>query len=276
MTDAAEASPQSVRRGALFDDRGEVHAGPLTAHRGEGGQAGAWGVTSVGLVRGQNQDCFAIGLGGRLLIVADGLGGHSSGEVASTWAVETVADTVLERIAGGASEAGLLLEGIDHAQKRLCRAAMFEAGFRGMGTGLVAGLVGNDRLHLCHVGDVRAYLFREGKLSRLTRDHSAVQQLLDRGEIRPEEAWNHPLRNRVLQAVGLVPNFDPSQAEVPLVAGDRLLLCSDGLWGTLPESGIVAAFRDNESVRDAAVEMVAGANASGGPDNITVVAYEHA
>ncbi len=276
MADPSDAPGALVRRGALFDDQGNVQSGPLTAHAGEGGRGPAWGATSVGRIRTQNQDCFAIGLDGRLLLVADGMGGHSSGEVASTWAVETVADTVVDRIgAGGTPHNDILLEGIGHAQKRLCRAAMYEPAFRGMGTTLVAGLVAGDFLHLCHVGDSRAYLFRDGRLERLTRDHSAVQQLIDRGDIRPEDAAEHPLRNRVLQAIGRVPNFDPSATEVGLAAGDRLLLCCDGLWDALPESGIVAAFRDNDSARDCAREMVAGANAFGGPDNITVVVYEH-
>ncbi len=276
MADTSKVAGELVRRGALFDDRGGVQPGPLTAHAGEGGRGRAWGATSVGRVRAQNQDCFAVGLGGRLLIVADGMGGHSSGEVASTWAVETVADTVVERIGSGATpHTDILLEGIGHAQKRLCRAAMYESAFRGMGTTLVAGIVVEDRLHLCHVGDVRAYLFRDGGLERLTQDHSVVQRLIDRGEIGPEDAVGHPRRNQVLQAIGQVPNFDPSATDVSLAAGDRLLLCCDGLWDALPESGIVAAFRDNDSVRDCALEMVAGANAFGGPDNITVVVYEH-
>lgn len=276
MADTSDVAGEIVRRGALFDDQGDVQPGPLTAHVGDGGQGRAWGATSVGRVRAQNQDCFAVGLGGRLLIVADGMGGHSSGEVASTWAVETVADSVVERIGDGATpHTDVLLEGIDHAQKRLCRAAMYESGFRGMGTALVAGLVADDVLHLCHVGDVRAYLFRDGRLERLTQDHSAVQQMIDRGEIDPQDAVGHPLRNQLLQAIGRVPNFEPSAKDVPLAAGDRLLLCCDGLWDSLSESGIVAAFRDNDALRDCALEMVAGANAFGGPDNITVVVYQH-
>lgn len=276
VADFASVAGKLVRCGALFDDQGAVHPGPLTAQAGEGGQGAAWGATSVGRVRAQNQDCFAVGLDGRLVIVADGMGGHSSGEVASTWAVETVADTVLERLGDGAAAGtDVLLEGIDQAQKRICRAAMYESAFRGMGTALVVGLVDDESLHLCHVGDVRAYLFRDDRLECLTKDHSAAQELIDRGEIGPDDVAGHPLRNQLLQAIGRVPNFDPSATEVPLVAGDRVLLCCDGLWDPLPESGIVAALRDNDSVRDCALELVAGGNAFGGPDNITVVVYEH-
>jgi protein phosphatase len=245
-------------------------------HFGDGGVGRSWGATDVGRVRAQNQDCFAVGLDGRLMVVADGMGGHSAGEVASTWAVEAFVDLVLDRAAENAPLGGaVLLEALESAQQRISRAAMLESAFRGMGTTFVAGLVSGDVLHVTHVGDVRAYLYRDGCLSQLTRDHSTIQMLVDRGEILPEEARDHPCRNEVTQALGQGQKFDPSAAEIELRTKDRILLCCDGLWGELEEDGIIAALRDNDTPQGCVMELVTGAKICGGNDNITAVVYEH-
>jgi protein phosphatase len=276
VTAVPEQSAALVRCGALFNDRGDVHSGPITMHLGDGGVGPSWGATDVGRIRTQNQDCFAVGLDGRLIVVADGMGGHSAGEVASTWAVEAFVDLVLDRAAENAPLDGAVLrEALEAAQRRISRAAMLESAFRGMGTTLIAGLVSGDVLHLSHIGDVRAYLYRDGDLSQLTRDHSTVQMLVDRGEIRPEEARDHPRKNEVTQALGQGLNFDPSAAQIELRTKDRILLCCDGLWAGLEEGGIVDALRDNDTPRNCVMELVTGANFRGGHDNITAVVYEH-
>ncbi len=204
------------------------------------------------------------------------MGGHSAGEGAGTWAVEAFVDLVLDRAAENAPLDGTVLrEALDLAQRRICRAAMLESAFRGMGTTLVAGLVNGDVLHLTHVGDVRAYLYRDGYLSQLTRDHSMVQVLVDRGELRPEDAQDHPRRNEVTQALGQGATFDPSAAQLELRTKDRILLCCDGLWGGLDESGIIDALRDNDTPQGCVMELVTGAKIGGGHDNITAVVYEH-
>ncbi len=276
MKPAARGSEALIRRGALFDETSAVRTSPVTAHAGDGGVGAARGVTSVGRVRAHNQDCFAIGLDGRLVLVADGMGGHSSGEVASSWAVEIITDRLLEQAAAGTLLDGAdLLEAIELAQRRLCRAAMYEPAFRGMATTLVLGAVVEDRLHLVHVGDARAYLWRGGVLHALTRDHSAVQQMIDNGELTPEAAANHPLQNRIVQAVGLIPNFAPTVTALDLEAGDRLLLCCDGLWSAMSEAAMADSLRDRDDLQECAHELVAGAIVGGGHDNITVVVYQH-
>jgi protein phosphatase len=276
VTAAPEQSAALIRRGALFNERGAVHSGPITMHFGDGGVGPSWGATDVGRIRSQNQDCFAVGLDGRLIVVADGMGGHSAGEVASTWAVEALVDLVLDREAENTPLDGTVLrEALELAQRRICRAAMLESAFRGMGTTLIAGLVNGDILHLTHVGDVRAYLYRDGYLSQLTRDHSTVQVLIDRGQLRPEEARDHPRKNEVTQALGQGQKFDPSAAEIELRTKDRILLCCDGLWDELEETGIIDALRDNDTPQGCVMELVAGAKIGGGRDNITAIVYEH-
>jgi len=278
VTVAPEHSATLIRLGALFNEEGAVHSGPITMHAGNGGVGRSWGATDVGRIRSQNQDCFAVGLDGRLIVVADGMGGHSAGEVASTWAVEAFVDHVLDRAAENAAlDATVLREALELAQRRISRAAMLESAFRGMGTTLVAGLVSGDVLHVTHVGDVRAYLYRDGNLSQLTRDHSMVQALIDLGEILPEEARDHPYKNQVTQALcqGQGRMFDPSALAVELRTKDRILLCCDGLWDTLDEGGIIAALRDNDTPQGCVMELIAGAKVGGGHDNITAVVYEH-
>ncbi|MFT4571669.1 MAG: serine/threonine protein phosphatase PrpC [Hyphomicrobiaceae bacterium] len=276
MLEGFEQSAVLVRCGALFNDKGAVGSGPITMHVGNGGVGASWGATDVGRVRSQNQDCFAVGLEGRLIVVADGMGGHSAGEVASTWAVETLVDLVVDREAEtGPLHGDVLGEAFELAQRRLCRASMLESGFRGMGTTLVAGLVISDLLHLAHVGDVRAYLYRDGVLTQLTRDHSTVQMLVDSGELQPHEALEHPQRNEVTQALGQGQNSAPSTTEVVLQKGDRVLLCCDGLWSALRDDAIVDALRDHATPQGCTKELITGAKIGGGLDNITAVVYEH-
>ena len=144
-----------------------------------------------------------------------------------------------------------------------------------MGTTLLIGYVNGDTLHTCHVGDVRCYLHSGGALQQLTRDHSVVEMLVRAGEIPPEEARLHPRKNEILQAVGLPNRLFPSVASHRLAPGDRVLLCSDGLWEALSDGEIGVLLGWQGSMRQCAIQLVNRANEAGGNDNITVVLYEH-
>jgi protein phosphatase len=218
-----------------------------------------------GLIRGNNQD--SVYAGPRLLAVADGMGGHAAGDVASK-----VVIAALEHLDEDAPSGDLLLalreavfDGSEHLREVIREAPQLE----GMGTTLTAILFAGGRLALCHVGDSRAYLLRDGELSQITHDDTFVQTLIDDGRITPEEANSHPQRSLLLRALNgqeVEPDLSMREART----GDRYLLCSDGLSGVVSEETLQEALKDPEpqSTADRLIEL---ALRSGGPDNITVI-----
>jgi serine/threonine protein phosphatase PrpC len=239
-----------------------------------------WGLTDKGCRRHHNEDAFWISNDGRVLIVADGMGGHARGEIASTLAVETVAalftDTQRQAIETGAKPIEpCLTEALETAHRRVLQQAQDQTESQGMGTTLILGYVLGDRLYTCHVGDVRAYVRTARGLEQVTRDHSVVGQLVLAGHLTPEEARTSPAQNEVLQAVGLPPGIFPEFNSRELQAHDLVLLCSDGLWDMVPDRQIDAILRSEEAIAERAKHLVDQANAAGGEDNITVVLYEH-
>jgi len=145
----------------------------------------------------------------------------------------------------------------------------------GIATTLVAAVVTPRRAHVCHVGDVRAYRWRRGELLRLTDDHSVVFDGVRSGTLTVEQARLHPHRNLVTQAVGLAEGFSPSSTSVGLAAGDLLMLCSDGLWETMPEEQMAAALDSARGPQTVAESLLDHALAAGGPDNVSVIVYRH-
>ncbi|TQN40693.1 protein phosphatase [Blastococcus colisei] len=218
-----------------------------------------------GLIRGNNQD--SVYAGPRLLAVADGMGGHAAGDVASK-----VVIAALEHLDDDAPSGDMLqamrqavFEGSEHLREVIRESPQLE----GMGTTLTAILFAGGRLALCHVGDSRAYLVRDGQLSQITHDDTFVQTLIDDGRITAEEANSHPQRSLLLRALnGQEVEPDLSMREVR--DGDRYLLCSDGLSGVVSEETLAAALKDPDpqSTADRLIEL---ALRSGGPDNITVI-----
>jgi protein phosphatase len=240
----------------------------------------ACGVTDVGRVRTQNEDALYVAGDGRLLVVADGMGGHRAGEVAAALAVEALAaffdDGRRAAIAEGAETASEALRvAFQSAHERVQRSAAERSDRVGMGTTLVAGYVHGDVLHTCHVGDVRCYAFRDATLLALTHDHSVVGMLVRAGKLGPEEARRHPRRNEVLQAVGLDADVTPDLHQWTLAPGDVVLLCSDGLWEMIGEDEIAEVLGNGRPLGARARELVHRANQAGGRDNVTVVLYEH-
>jgi protein phosphatase len=227
-------------------------------------------LTDVGSVRTTNQDrCgeFVDDAGYRLLIVADGMGGHRGGEVASQTTVNAVGE-VFQR--GVENPVQTLCEAFTLANQRVYEMAAQEADLTGMGTTGVALLIGPARTGwLANVGDSRAYRIREGCFEPLTHDHSWVFEEVRHNRLTPEEAAVHPRKNVLTRSIGVDATIEVDIAETDLEPGDRFLLCSDGLWGEVSEEQIAEVLISQEP--DQAVQtLVELANTNGGPDNITV------
>lgn len=221
-------------------------------------------VSDIGRVRTHNED--SVLAQPPLFVVADGLGGHEAGEVASSIAVETVRDHAPRR-----ADAPALARAVKSANRAVIRAAREGVGRSGMGTTLTAALVEGTRIVLAHVGDSRAYLLHGRDLERLTEDHSMVADLIRRGQLTEAESRVHPNRSVITRALGTDGNMAADTYEVHADVGDRLLLCSDGLTGMLEDpqiAEILGAYRDPNTAAHALIEA---ANEAGGHDNISVV-----
>jgi protein phosphatase len=227
-------------------------------------------LTDIGRVRSTNQDCcaeFEDDRGYRLLIVADGMGGHRGGEVASRTVVETVGE-VFRRGVGDPAET--LHRAFLAANGRVHELASQDLDLSGMGTTGVALLLGpSHTAWIAHVGDSRLYRLRGGRLELLTEDHSWVYEEVRRQRLTPEEAAEHPRKNVLTRSLGVEASVRVDVASTDVDAGDRFLLCSDGLWGEVPADQI-AQLLGSEAPARAVQSLVALANRCGGPDNITV------
>ncbi|MGY1753933.1 PP2C family protein-serine/threonine phosphatase [Blastococcus sp. SYSU D01042] len=218
-----------------------------------------------GLIRGNNQD--SVYAGPRLLAVADGMGGHAAGDVASKVVIAALQHLDDDTPSGDMLQA--LRQGVFEGSEHLREVIRDSPQLEGMGTTLTAILFAGGRLALCHVGDSRAYLLRDGEFSQITHDDTFVQTLIDDGRITAEEANSHPQRSLLLRALNgqeVEPDLSMREAR----AGDRYLLCSDGLSGVVSEETLADALTDPDpqSTADRLVEL---ALRSGGPDNITVI-----
>src|SRR5438874_777554 len=227
----------------------------------------AGGATDVGLVRAHNEDRFLADEG--LFAVADGVGGHKAGEVASQTAVETLQREFTEPTTDA------LIDAVKTANRTVWNLAETNSDQRGMGTTLTAlALVddgGEDRLAIVNVGDSRAYLLQQGELEQLTEDHSLVEQLVREGQLTPEEAQVHPQRSIITRALGLDPDVEVDSWELTPYKGDRLLLCSDGLTNEVSDDEIASTLRTVSDPEEAARQLVQEARDHGGSDNIACV-----
>jgi len=232
----------------------------------------AWGAaTHTGMVRDENEDAFVAE--SKVFGVADGMGGHAAGEVASA-----IAATILrDRLPAGAS-VDLMVAAVVEANSAIFQAAHSHAEQRGMGTTLTAlalvPVATPARVVVANVGDSRTYLLRNGRLRRVTVDHSYVQELVNTGHITEAEARSHPRRNIVTRALGIEPTVKVDTWVQPLAAGDRFVLCSDGLVDEVDDDDIARVLDANPDPQSAADALVAIANANGGRDNVTVIVVE--
>ena len=222
------------------------------------------GLTDIGRVRTHNEDTIL--LEPPLFAVADGLGGHEAGEVASGTAIGTLAEAAPRR-----PDAKALGRAARTANRAVLQAARDGLGREGMGTTLTAAVVEGGRIAVAHVGDSRAYLLHGGTLERITEDHSVVADMIRQGSLTEEQSRTHPNRSVITRALGTDQNMYPDTFEVDAAPGDRLLLCSDGLTGMLTDDEI-AEIIDTYRDPDVAVRMLVDrANEAGGHDNVSVV-----
>ena len=225
--------------------------------------------SDVGRVRNDNEDSFL--RGDAVFAVADGMGGHVAGEIASRTALEPLAQLDGRVFPDGPSAVEALRQAVIDANGTVAEKARFEPGYRGMGTTLTAAMIEGRRLHLAHVGDSRAYLLRDGTLEQITTDHTLVQHLIDEGQITTEEASAHPQRSIITRAIGVGLEISVDTLTLDIQPGDQILLCSDGLTGVVLDRVIEATLAEEPDPQRAVDRLVAQANASGGPDNITIV-----
>jgi protein phosphatase len=229
--------------------------------------------TDVGRMRKNNEDSYLSSK--PVAAVADGMGGHSAGEVASAIAIEELA--ALGHRGPWANETAAtddLKQAILRANRRIREMAASDRKLNGMGTTLVALLEDGDMVHVANVGDSRGYLLRQGELSQVTVDHSLVQELVDDGRLSPEDAERHPQRSVITRALGIDPEVEFDLFTYKLQVGDRLLLCSDGLSDVVEPAQIRKVLLRVRNAQRAARELVTVANEQGGPDNITVIVVD--
>jgi protein phosphatase len=221
--------------------------------------------TDIGMVRERNEDSYLVDE--PLFAVADGMGGHLGGEVASRLAVET-----LERLFH--RHEGELPDQIREANRAVFERSVVDRSVAGMGTTLTAIMAEGDRVRLAHVGDSRAYLLRDGALRLLTEDHTLVHRMVQEGEISEQEAEVHPQRNILTRVIGVDLWVEVDEDEFEVRPGDRILLCTDGLTGMVREDQIREILAAGREPRETAEELVRRANEAGGVDNITVVVLD--
>jgi protein phosphatase len=243
----------------------------------------AAGISDVGRKRKSNEDSYHIDPERGLFIVADGMGGHVAGEVASRLAVDTIqeflrmsdADSEItwpfefdESLSAGGNR---IQAAIHLANREIVRHMQAQEDTRGMGTTVVTAVVADDACCIGHVGDSRAYLIRDGRIQQLTRDHTFVNEQVEKGFMSRAEAERHPARNILTRAVGSTEELRVDLSETRLQPGDRILLCSDGLSSMVDDPAILDAVQKHADLQEACKSLVALANERGGWDNVTAV-----
>lgn len=220
--------------------------------------------TDIGCLRDHNEDSLVVTP--PLFAVADGMGGHAAGEVASEIAVRVLSELAPEHPDGEA-----LGRAIEEANRAVIQAAREGRGRQGMGTTMTAAMLEGERLVIAQVGDSRAYLLHQGKLQQLTRDHSLMADMIEAGQLTPEEARTHPQRSVITRALGSDAHLHPDIYEINVETGDRLLICSDGLSCMIFDDQIENTLRRVQDPQRCASQLVNEAIAAGGHDNVTVI-----
>jgi serine/threonine protein phosphatase PrpC len=222
--------------------------------------------SDLGRQRQGNEDSFFVRA--PLFVVADGMGGAQAGEVASEMAVES-----FDRGLPDGAPADGLVQVIEDANRRIHDRSRAESQRAGMGTTVTAAYVGESEVTIAHVGDSRAYLLRDGELTRLTRDHSLVGELVARGKLTEEQAETHPQRSVITRALGPERDVEVDVQSYQARSGDVFMVCSDGLTSMVPEARVTPILLGAASLEQAGRELIAAANDAGGRDNITVILF---
>lgn len=234
-------------------------------------------MSDTGKLRKNNQDsAIAKEIGSfTLLALADGMGGHSGGEIASSLAIEEISTVISEKLTEKMLPGQIMLllsEALEKANNKIREVAQSDPTLSGMGTTCDVCIASKNKMYVAHIGDSRVYkIAKDGTIKKLTRDHSLVEFMIENGTITPEEAENHPQKNVILQALGISDGIEPDVFQEKISPPDVILLCSDGLTNMLDDETIARASISDDKPSDIAEKLVGLANDAGGKDNITVV-----
>jgi serine/threonine protein phosphatase PrpC len=236
----------------------------------------AYGNTDTGQKRKNNEDYYLLMPELDIFMVADGMGGYNAGEVASQSAVKAISGYFTpERISAMQENRenveAELVNGVTEAHKKIVEMSRIKMEHTGMGSTMAISFIYDDTLHTCHVGDSRVYVVNPSGITQVTHDHSPVAEMVKLGTMTREEARKSPLKNQITQALGAPFPVIPEYNQHELNKGDRVLLCSDGLWDMLSDEEIQAVVLAGGTPEDACMELIQQANAAGGADNITVI-----
>lgn len=224
--------------------------------------------TDIGKVRERNEDAF--GYHDNLFVLADGMGGHRAGEIASTIAVETILQMKLD----SKDIISALQKAVENANQAIMDEVQRNPEHFGMGTTVAVLYFDENYAYVTHIGDSRVYLYSKHQLTQLTNDHSLVAELIRNGKLTVDEAKNHPQRNILTRALGTELKIELEVFQIPVVVGEKFLLCSDGLTGILDEIQIKDAISSNDEPQIIVNSLISMAYDCGGPDNITVILIE--
>jgi PPM family protein phosphatase len=242
----------------------------------------AAGLSDKGCVRDRNEDAIFEDCRNGLFIVADGMGGRNCGDVAAQETVKVLPGIIKqwiwavpdERADADPAIVEILRNGVQELSGHIRALSLASAERAGMGTTVVVALVTGHHVHVAHMGDSRAYLFRYGVLQQLTSDHSLIGLLVANGEITSQEAEDHPARGRLIRYVGMDAGVGPDVRTVEVQSGDRMLLCTDGLWGMVPEERMVTILSGGENPGVTCCSLLSAGNAAGGSDNLTALVVD--
>lgn len=229
-------------------------------------------LTDVGMKRHNNEDSYIVNVANedKIFIVADGMGGHNAGEIASLEACRITESYILEQ--KGSIES-VLREGVVKANRDIYVRAAENPSMKGMGTTIDVCVVRDNTLHIAHVGDSRVYIINNDSIRRVTKDHSIVGMMLEEGSITEEQARVHPQRNYITRAVGSAVNIEVDIIHEDVHSGEWVLMCTDGLTNMVEKDVLHSIVTGAESVNDGACELVRRAKENGGDDNITVILF---
>jgi len=236
-----------------------------------------YSISDRGKQRFNNEDCCVAKSIGQytVLILADGMGGHSGGEIASSKAIETVLAALQEKLTRPLIPAqifSLLSSALKSANDSIYELSLSDPTLYGMGTTIDICIISDHNAYIAHIGDSRVYhITSDGKINLVTKDHSLMQYMIEKGELTKEQAQHHPQKNVIIRALGTSQGVQEDTAIIKLSEGDRLLLCSDGLTNMLEEKDICHVVLKNPQPEVAAPELIRRANDAGGDDNITVI-----
>jgi serine/threonine protein phosphatase PrpC len=239
-----------------------------------------FGLTDKGKIRNCNQDCFGVSeiKGGIIAVICDGMGGAKAGDIASSLAVKTFLEYLKEKtpkqVKNSAEYKTLLMSACNEANGVVYDYSCFDVKFNGMGTTLVGGIITPAHAYMVNVGDSRAYVLTKKKIIQITEDQSLVAEMLKRGEITEIEAWHHPQKNIITNALGLEDRLSADFFKVDLSKGNRIMLCSDGVTNLLRDEEIFETSKASSDVTTFCKEIMKKSLALNAPDNVSVLAVQ--